>query len=223
MRRIAMVGVVAVMLATAATARAETETVPLGYEQATGTYPSVFVAAPPGVFERAISFLVSYTATPVQSLEISHSISCRRGSESVKDEGKASVTPPFSLTISATLDNADYCWMTASAEPPFDSAVPGTVRIDVTGTRRPEPPPEPYWLSCKRPGWVVEGRLQVHGDLACGAAAAIAGKAWQRPDRQGTVVRVRGYICSRSGKGRQVRVRCSRGSNRLKLVGQLRG
>jgi hypothetical protein len=221
MKRTLSTGVVAVVFAWVGTAQAATETVPLGYEQTTGAHPSVFLAAPPGVFERAISFLATFTADPPQPLEISHYISCTRGSENVNDEAKATVSPPFSLTIPATMDNADSCWITASAETPFDTGVPGTVRIDVTGTRRTKPLPEPYWQLCKRPRWISKGRLQVHDDLACADAAAISHEAWIRPERQGTVVRVRRYLCFRSGQGRQVAVRCSRGSKRLKLLGKL--
>jgi hypothetical protein len=223
MKRITLAGIVVATFISGASAQATTETVPLGYEQTTGTRPSVFLAAPPGVFERAISFLVTFSADPPQPLEISHYISCTRGSENVNNEGKATISPPFSLTIPATLDNADSCWITASADTSLDTGVPGTVRIDVTGTRRALPPPEPYWQRCKRPQWISRGSLRIHGDLSCATATVIAGQAWRRPEQQGTVVRVRRYLCFRSGQNRRVAVRCSRGARRLKLLGRLRG
>ncbi|MEZ5076681.1 MAG: hypothetical protein R2725_04485 [Solirubrobacterales bacterium] len=205
-----------------AQASADTEAVSLGYSQETGPNPYVFFTSED--VERAVSFEISYSADPIQSLEISHRIYCRRGSESVNDKSETvTITPPLTIVVPATITEPDSCWLSVDAETPFETAVTGTVRIDVTATRTPEPPTPPYWQRCSRPGWLVRGGLKIHGEsLSCRAAKKIARRAWNRPERQGHVVHVGKYFCSRSGKGRRVVVSCSHSSDRLKLVGKKR-
>lgn len=216
-----LAGAVVALLTFSASANAATETVPLGYKQDTGDYPSVYFL--PETVERPLYFYVTYSATPPQVLDIDHSVHCTRGSESVSSKGGATVSPPFTMPLLVTMTAPDSCWISVSAEPAECCDSPGTVRIDATATREVEPPPPPYWQSCESPRWLKRGRLRVHGDrLSCRGARLIASKAWRRSWRQGRSVRARGYYCLRSGRGRRAVVKCSRRSERLELVGMLR-
>jgi hypothetical protein len=138
------------------------------------------------------------------------------------------VTPPFATTILPTLPEPDSCWIWVSAEAPFEDAVAGTVRIEVTGNRRPAPPPVlppspvPYWTTCAIPGWLLRGEAKVHGQVSCSQARLIATKAWRRPARAGTVVRARRYLCHRNEVRGSAKVRCDQGAKIVKVAGKLR-
>lgn len=214
----ALLGAAALVSWTAG-ASAANETVPLGYMQNTGPNPSTYFLS--DSVERAVSFQVSVSASPIQALEVSHRIYCSRGPESVNDASEAAtITPPLSIVVPATMVEPDSCWISVDASAPFETAVDGTVRIDVTATRTPEPP---YWQKCRRPGWLVSGNLKVHGEsLTCKAAKSISRRAWTRPEREGYVVYVGKFFCSRSGSSGRVVVNCSHASERFKLVGRKR-
>ena len=226
LRCLAVTGCFAIALLLGA-ASAQADTVPLGYDQDTSSYPSVFFS--PEALERAESFRVLLTADPEQSFEYEQSISCSRGSESISLKSPAQVvTPPFATTILPTLSEPDSCWIWVSAEAPFEDAVPGTVRIEVTGSRRPAPPPVvppppvPYWIPCSIPGWLRSGEAKVHGEVSCPQARLVASKAWRRPTKAGTVVKVRRYICRRNEVRGSATVRCSQGTKIVKVTGRLR-
>lgn len=224
------------LLALSASASAA-ETVDLGYSQHTGPNPSVGFA--PESVDRPLSFALTYSADPIQPLEIEYHVSCRRGSESVADEHEETITPPLSLTVPVTMTNPDSCWISAYAYTPCCDEVPGTLRIEGTAQREPPPPPPepvpapapapqpetplPYWQRCTRPHWTGRGALVVHGDrLSCRAGRRIARIAWWRRRREGKLVHVGRYRCLREQRGRWAVVRCSRGSERLRLTGRLR-
>lgn len=141
MKRLALAGCVAALLLAWASP-ASAETVPLGSRQDTSKMPSVFIA--PEDLERAESFVVTVTAEPVQALKLQDYVSCTRGSETISLQGiETTITPPFTTTILPTLSEPDRCWIDASAETSIDTGLPGTLKIEVTGNRRPAPVPAP--------------------------------------------------------------------------------
>lgn len=226
LQQVALVGGSAMALLIGA-GSAQAETVPLGYDQDTSSHPSVFFS--PSTLERAETFQVLLTADPLQSFEYEQSISCSRGSESVSLKSPEQlVSPPFATTILPTLPEPDSCWIWVSAEAPFEDAVPGTVRIEVTGNRRPAPPPvvppppAPYWTTCALPGWLLNGEAKVHGQISCSQARLVATRAWRRPAKAGTLVRVRRYLCRRYEVRGSAMLRCSRGTKIIKIAGKLR-
>lgn len=231
MRRLALLGGATLVLLLAFTAAANAaETVDLGYKQDTGPNPSAFFA--PETVERPISFQATYTADPAQPLAIENYIDCTRGSESVSDKTQATVTPPYSVTITPTLSSADSCWITLSAEPPCCDGEAGTIRVEATALREPPPPaptppatdaPSPFWQRCSPPRWLARGALRAHGDhLSCHGARRIATKAWRRPKWAGHVLRMGRWRCVRAGHRHRAVVSCVGGVERLKLVGELR-
>jgi hypothetical protein len=231
MKRLALAGCLAAFLVSASCAQAET--VSLGYKQDTGPHPSAFFW--PETLERPESFQVAVSATPAQPFEYEQSVHCTRGSESISAQPPMQViTPPFSAVITPTLAEADSCWISVSVEAPFDDDVPGTVRVDVTGNRRPAPlapalppsppppSPPPYWTLCLIPHWLRSGEVKVHGGVTCATGKMIATKAWKKPARAGNNVRVRGYSCLRSELRGRATVRCNLGTKAIKIKGRLR-
>lgn len=125
--------------ASAGTAFAATETVSLGLNEDTGPEPGPFLA-PPAV-EDPLSFKITYTATPVQPLEILQSLYCDHGATGIPEK-KETVTPPITTTLTAPA-GSDSCSLEVSAETPVATTVFGTVRIEAEATRtvKPQPPP----------------------------------------------------------------------------------
>jgi hypothetical protein len=224
LRKLGLVVVVAAMALACAAAAAQAETVSLGYRQDTGPNPGVYFS--PETLERAESFQVFIAADPVQPLDYRQYISCTRGSETVRAESpEQRLTPPFSTTIYPTLPEPDSCWISISAETPYEGSVDGTVRVDVIGHRRPPPPPPqptPYWISCTIPSWLRSGETKVHGSIKCARARAIASKAWRMPAKAGSQIGVRRYTCRRSQVRKSITVRCTKGSTVIKVSGKLR-
>lgn len=212
---------------------ASAESVSLGYKQFTGPNPGVFFA--PDTLERAESFQILVTATPVQSLEYDHYISCTRGSETVASEAPDElITPPYAPVILPTMSEPDSCWITVSAESPLATGVPGTVRIEVTGNRRSPPPAAPppvtslppaallpYWKQCSLPGWLKSGEAKIHGNLSCAAGKRIVTKAWRKQSQDKHSVKASGYSCQRHELRGQGTIRCARGLNRIRVKGRL--
>jgi hypothetical protein len=228
MKRLALAGCLAgVLLAWASAARAET--VSLGYKQDTSSHPAVYFL--PDDLERAEWFEVRVTAEPIQPLEYHQYVSCRRGSESISlGVPDQTITPPYSTTILPTLPEPESCWISISAVTPLaDDALAGTIRVEATGNGRPPPfvppvptpPRTPLWVTCSPPDWLKSGQTKAHGE-SCGKSRVIATKAWRRPAKAGNVVNVRGYACRRSQRGRSATVRCTKGTNIIKVTGKLR-
>jgi len=224
MLRIALAGSLVMLLAWSGSARAEV--VSLGYKQDTGSYPAVFFA--PDVLERAESFDVLITADPMQAVDYVQQISCTRKSDTVStEEPKQSVMPPYSTVILPTIPEPDSCWVTVSAEAPFESGQAGTIRVDINGNRRPAPPlPEvrstaSYWTKCALPGWLHSGEAKVHGSVSCSRARAIAKAAWRKPSSAGHLVKSRGYMCRRNELRGHATIRCARGVNIIRIAGKL--
>lgn len=121
------------------TALGATETVSLGFNEDTGPEPGPFLA-PPAV-EGPLSFKITYTATPVQPLEILQSLYCDRGATGIPEK-KETVTPPITTTLTAPT-GSDSCSLEVSAETPVATTVFGTARIEAEATRtvKPQPPP----------------------------------------------------------------------------------
>ena len=251
MGRLGIAGSVIGLLLFLGTSLAAAETVPLGYKQDTSNDPAAFIF--PETLERAESFVVTITADPVQTFEYKYYVSCRRGSESISYESTAAdVTPPFTSTILPTLAEPESCWMDASVEAPYENAVPGTVKIEVTGNRRPAPAPTPtpvptpvpttpatpapepapvvttptaptpVWITCRLPAPFRSGRSEVHGAYPCSKAKALVAATWHRPARAGHLLTVRGFNCRRSRRGLQVRIHCVKGGTIVKAKGILR-
>lgn len=216
---LAFVATIAALFRASAPVSAATETVSLGYKQHTGPNPFTYFLS--DSVERAVSFEISFSADPVQQLIVSHRIYCDRGSESVTAASEATtITPPLTIVAPASMVDPDSCWVSVDADTPFETALAGTVRIDVSATRIPEPP---YWLKCRRPGWLASGNLKVHGEtVTCKMAKTISRRAWTRPEREGYVVYVGKFFCSRSGSNGRVAVNCNHGSERFKLAGRKR-
>jgi hypothetical protein len=160
MKSVALALVFAALLsgaASAGTAFGATETVSLGFNEDTGSEPGPFLE-PPAV-ENPLSFKITYTATPVQPIEILQSLYCNRGSELTGiPEKKETVTPPVSTTLIAPT-GSDSCSLEASAETPVATTVFGTVRIEAEAIRTlksQSTPPSPK-KKCKK------GRKLKHG------------------------------------------------------------
>lgn len=121
----------------AGTAFAATETVLLGSNEDTGPEPGPFLQ-PPAV-ENPLSFSITYTATPVQQLEILQSLYCDHGATGIPEK-KETVTPPITTTLTAPTGAAS-CSLEVSAETPVATTVFGTVRIEAEATRTVKPQP----------------------------------------------------------------------------------
>ena len=155
--------VVALMVATllagtvsAGTAFAATETVSLGFNEDTGPEPGPFLQ-PPAV-ENPLSFSITYTATPLQPLEILQSLYCDRGATGIPEK-KETVTPPVTTTLTAPT-GSDSCSLEVSAETPVATTVFGTVRIEAEATRTVKPQPTPPSTAKKK---CKQGRKLKHG------------------------------------------------------------
>jgi hypothetical protein len=151
-------------VASAGTALAATETVSLGSNEDTGPEPGPFLQ-PPAV-ENPLSFKVTYTATPVQPLEILQSLYCDHGATGIPEK-KETVTPPITTTLTAPTGSAS-CSLEVSAETPVATTVFGTVRIEAEAIRTvtPQSPPPPK-KKCKkgkklRHGKCVKSKKQPH-------------------------------------------------------------
>jgi hypothetical protein len=111
----------------AGTASGATESVSLGAAEETGSEPAPLFE--PAAVDDPISFEVTYTATPVQPIQIGQGLNCIRGSETPGvPEQQETVTPPVSISLIAPA-GSDSCSLTAYAETPV-SGVFGTVRIE---------------------------------------------------------------------------------------------
>jgi hypothetical protein len=238
MKRLALAGCV-VGLLLFGTGSASAETVSLGSRQDTSNWPSVFIA--PENLERAESFVVTVTAEPVQAVQFQDYISCTRGSETISLQSPGSaVAPPFTTTIPPTLGEPDVCWIDASAETPFEKGLPGTVKIEVTGNRRPAPTPvpgpaptptptpigvdpilTPAWVRCAAPAFLKSGRTEDHGG-GCAEAQKVATSAWHKPSRLGKYVKVSDFYCHRLQQGRRITIRCADNDQIIKVEGRLR-
>lgn len=240
MKRLALAGCVAALLVFGA-GPASAETVPLGSKQDTSKWPSVFIA--PEDLERAESFVVTVTAEPVQALQFGDYVSCTRGSETISLQGtEATITPPFTTTILPTLSEPDRCWIDASAETSFEKGLPGTVKIEVTGYRRPAPLPAPVttptptptppptpvvtvpaptWQICAKPSFLRAGRTEALGE-SCAKSRLVVTAAWGKPVKAGHFVKAFGYRCRRRAHGLSVNIRCTKGSAIVKATGRLR-
>jgi hypothetical protein len=143
--------------ASSGTAFGATETVSLGSNEDTGPAPGPFLQ-PPAV-ENPLSFSITYTATPVQSLEILQSLYCDHGATGIPEK-KETVTPPITTTLTAPT-GSDSCSLEVSAETPVDTTVFGTVRIEAEAIRTVKspstPPSTPKKKKCKK------GRKLKHG------------------------------------------------------------
>lgn len=142
MRSLALALMFAALLvgvASAGTAFAATETVSLGSNEDTGPEPGPFLQ-PPAV-ENPLSFKVTYTATPVQPLEILQSLYCDHGATGIPEK-KETVTPPITTTLTAPTGAAS-CSLEVSAETPVATTVFGTVRIEAEAIRTVKPQPAP--------------------------------------------------------------------------------
>ena len=135
---------------------AATETVSLGFSEDTGPEPAPFLE--PAAVENPLSFKITYTATPVQRLEILQSLYCDQGATGIPEK-KETVTPPITTTLTAPT-GADSCSLEVSAETPVATTVFGTARIEAEATRVLEPrtttPPKPK-KKCRK------GRKLKHG------------------------------------------------------------
>jgi hypothetical protein len=234
MRRIGLTGCIAAFLLIGASS-ASAEPVSLGSRQVTAPAPSVYFS--PEILERAESFVVTVTAEPVQALTFRDHISCTRGSESVAYTSPGqTITPPFPTTILPTLAEPDSCWIDVDAEAPFEGAKPGTVKIEVTGNRRPAPtstPPPPAppvgvgslptvtSVRCEGPSFLKRAHTESHG-TGCAMAQRIATEAWNRPDRAGNLVQVSGFACRRAQRGHYVEIHCTKTGANIKVNGWLR-
>ena len=146
-------------IASAGTAFAATETVSLGFNEDTGPEPGPFLQ-PPAV-EDPLSFKVTYTATPVQPLEILQSLYCDQGATGIP-ETKETVTPPITTTLTAPT-GADSCSLEVSAETPVATTVFGTVRIEAEATRTAPAPPSTPKKKCKKGKKLKHGKCVKKG------------------------------------------------------------
>jgi hypothetical protein len=240
MKRLALAGcVVGLLLFGASPAWAET--VPLGSRQDTSRWPSVFIF--PEDLERAESFVVTVTAEPVQALQFQDYVSCTRGSETISVQSTPStIAPPFTTTILPTLAEPDRCSIDASAESSFETGLPGTVKIEVTGNRRPAPtpapvvspaptptppatpavatPPPPTWKTCAKPSFLRTGHTEALGEN-CARARLVVTAAWRKPVKAGHYVKAYGFSCLRTNHGRSAKVRCAKGTLIVRARGML--
>lgn len=148
----------------AGTASGATETVSLGFEEETGSEPDPLFE--PDAVENPLSFKVTYTATPVQPLEILQGLNCNHGSEltGVPDI-KETVTPPASISLIAPA-GSDSCSLTASAETTAATTVFGTVRIEAEAIRAPKTqstPPPTAKKKCKKGKKLKHGKCVKKG------------------------------------------------------------
>jgi len=147
--------------AEAAAAAGATESVSLGAAEETGPEPAPLLE--PDAVADPVSFTVTFTATPVQPIEIRTGLNCVRGAETPGvPEKPETVTPPATISLSAPA-GSDSCSLTASAETPY-SGVFGTVRIEgeAIRTSKPQSTPAPK-KKCKkgkklRHGKCVQGK-----------------------------------------------------------------
>jgi hypothetical protein len=156
--------VLAVLIAGAAstgTALGATETVSLGFNEDTGPAPGPFLE-PPAV-EDPLFFKITYTATPVQPLEILQSLYCDHGATGIPEK-KETVTPPITTTLTAPT-GSDSCSLEVSAETPVDTTVFGTVRIEAEATRtvKPQAPPSTPKKKCKKGKKLKHGKCVKKG------------------------------------------------------------
>lgn len=141
------------LMGTAATGSAAgaTESMSLGAAEETGPEPAPLFE--PDAVDDPVSFKVTYSATPVQAIEIRQGLNCVRGSEApgVPEEPET-VTPPVSISLTAPA-GSDSCSLTASAETLF-SGVFGTVRIEgeaiLASKPQSTPPPKKRCKKGKR-------------------------------------------------------------------------
>jgi hypothetical protein len=132
----------------AGAASGATETVSLGSAEETGPEPAPLFE--PAAVDDPVSFKVTYTATPVQPIQIGQGLNCVRGAETPGvPEEQETVTPPVSIMLTAPT-GSDSCSLTAFAETPA-SGVFGTVRIEGEAVRTSKsqatPPPR---KACKK-------------------------------------------------------------------------
>ncbi len=126
-----------------------TESVSLGAAEETGPEPAPLFE--PAAVDDPVSFKVTYTATPVQPIQIGQGLNCIRGSETPGvPEKQETVTPPVSITLTAPA-GSDSCSLTAFAETPF-SGVFGTVRIEGEAIKasKPQSTAPPVKKKCKK-------------------------------------------------------------------------
>jgi hypothetical protein len=146
-----MIAMLAVLLAIAAgttTAFAATETVSLGVAEETTAEPDPLLES--ASISHPVTFKVTYTATPVQPLEIWAGLNCVRGSETPGVPFKPEiVTPPASMTLYAPAES-DSCFLTASTETPVMTTVFGTVKIEAEAVVKaiPSQPAAPAKKKC---------------------------------------------------------------------------
>jgi hypothetical protein len=155
-----MVAALLVATATVGSAFGATETVSLGTAEETGSEPAPLFE--PAAVENPVSFKVTFTATPVQPIQIGATLNCVRGSETPGvPENPETVTPPVSISFTAPADS-DSCALTATAETPY-SGVFGTVRIEgeAIRTAKPQSAPTPK-KQCKK------GKKLKHGKCVKG-------------------------------------------------------
>ncbi len=159
------IAVLAVGTVGTAPASAAVETVSLGSKEETAPEPAPFFEA---TVTAPVSFKVTYTATPVQPLEIGATLNCIRGSETPGNPEKPeTVTPPASITLIAP-PNSDSCLLTAVVEPAVMTTVFGTVRIEAEAVRRvsePEsaPPPAKKKKKCRKGARLKHGKCVKKG------------------------------------------------------------
>jgi hypothetical protein len=137
-------------MASVGAASGATEVVSLGAQEETGPEPAPLFE--PAAVGNPVSFKVTYTATPVQPLEIRQSLNCTRGSEHPGvPEKPETVTPPVSVSLSAPA-GSDSCSLVAFAETPFSTGVFGTVRIEGEAVQASkfQPTPPPAKKKCKK-------------------------------------------------------------------------
>jgi hypothetical protein len=197
----------------------------------------------PEDLERAESFVVTVTAEPVQALQFGDYVSCRRGPEAISVQATpTTITPPFTATILPTLAEPDRCSIEASAESSFETGLPGTVRIEVTGNRRPAPAPAPVvspapiptppapavatpapptWKTCAKPSFLQTGRIEALGET-CAKSRLVVSAAWRKPAKAGRSVRAFGFSCRRGDHGRKANVLCVKGSVIIRATGRSR-
>lgn len=147
--------------ASTGTALGATETVSLGFNEDTGAEPGPFLA-PPAV-EDPLSFKITYTATPVQPLEILQSLYCDHGVTGIPEK-KETVTPPITTTLTAPT-GTDSCSLEVSAETPVATTVFGTVRIEAEATRtvKPQSPPPKPKKKCRKGKKLKHGKCVTNG------------------------------------------------------------
>lgn len=165
MKSLAVALMLAALLAgatSAETALGATETVSLGSNEDISPAPGPFLE-PPAV-ENPLSFSITYTATPVQPLEILQSLYCDHGATGIPEK-KETVTPPITTTLTAPTGAAS-CSLEVSAETPVATTVFGTVRIEAEATRTVKPesaPPSKSKKKCKKSKTLEHGKCVKKG------------------------------------------------------------